>query len=190
MVKSLRDIVELAKARGTRTCAVVAAEDPEVLLAVDEAVNCGIAKSILIGNLHKIEEAAGIAGVDISKHELVEEDDPPTAARKGVKLVSEGERVGQITNSPLTLPTFTPPTGSLNGISEIAKAAEAPMSAVMSGSLSCSTDNTVQTTCTSCLNPSGNKGLRGLSIIRAEIVAASEGLPSRFIQPPGIFPTA
>lgn len=91
MVKSLRDIVELAKARGTRTCVVVAAEDPEVLLAVDEAVNCGIAKSILIGNLHKIEEAAGIAGVDMSKHELVEEDDPPTAARKGVKLVSEGE---------------------------------------------------------------------------------------------------
>jgi ribosome-binding factor A len=26
--------------------------------------------------------------------------------------------------------------------------------------------------------------------IRAEMVAASEGLPSRFIQPPGIFPTA
>jgi phosphate butyryltransferase len=91
MVKSLRGIVELAKARGTKTCVVVAADDPEVLLAVDEAVSCGIAKSILVGNLHKIEEAAGTAGVDISKHELIEENDPLTTARKGVKLVSEGE---------------------------------------------------------------------------------------------------
>ena len=91
MVRSLRDIVELAKARGTKTCVVVAAEDPEVLLAIDEAVSCGIAKSILVGNLNKIEEAAGIAGVDISKHELVEEDGPAAAARRGVRLVSEGQ---------------------------------------------------------------------------------------------------
>jgi len=91
MVRSLRDIVELAKARGAKTCVVVAAEDPEVLLAIDEAVSCGIAKSILVGNLNKIEEAAGIAGVDISKHELVEEDGPAAAARRGVRLVSEGQ---------------------------------------------------------------------------------------------------
>jgi phosphate butyryltransferase len=91
MVRSLRDIVELAKARGTKTCVVVAAEDPEVLLAMDEAVTHGIARSILIGNLRGIEEAADTAGVDISKHELVEEDDPPTAARRGVQLVSEGK---------------------------------------------------------------------------------------------------
>jgi phosphate butyryltransferase len=91
MVRSLRGIVELAKARGTKTCVVVAAEDPEVLVAIDEAVTHGVARSILIGNLLKIEEAANIAGVDISKHELVEEDDPPTAARRGVQMVSQGE---------------------------------------------------------------------------------------------------
>lgn len=91
MVRSLRGIVELAKARGTKTCVVVAAEDPEVLVAIDEAVTHGVARSILIGNLLRIEEAADIAGVDISKHELIEEADPPTAARRGVHMVSEGD---------------------------------------------------------------------------------------------------
>jgi len=91
MVSSLRGIAELAKARGTKTCVVVAAEDPEVLVAIDEAVAYGIARSILIGNLLKIEQAADIAGVDISRHTLVEEDNPSTAARRGVLMVSQGE---------------------------------------------------------------------------------------------------
>ena len=50
-------------------------------------------------------------------------------------------------------------------------------------------DKTVDIICTSFLNPSGNNGLIGLSIIRAANVAASLGLPSLLINPPGIFPT-
>ena len=52
-----------------------------------------------------------------------------------------------------------------------------------------STDKTVLTTCTSFLISSGNIGLIGLSIILAARVAASVGLPSLFINPPGILPT-
>lgn len=91
MARSLGDILELARARGTKTCVVVAAEDPEVLLAVDEAVTCGIAMSILIGNLSGVERAAGIAGVDLCKHVIIEEEDPSAAARRGVQMVAAGE---------------------------------------------------------------------------------------------------
>ena len=81
MAKSLRDIVERAKARGAKTCAVVAPEDPEVLVAVDQGVSSGITKSILIGDLSRIEEAASRGGIDLSNHELIEEKDPSAAAR-------------------------------------------------------------------------------------------------------------
>lgn len=91
MAKPLRDIVERAKARGAKTCAVVAPEDPEVLVAVDQGVSSGITKSILIGDLSRIEEAASRGGIDLSNHELIEEKDPSAAARKGVRLVSQGE---------------------------------------------------------------------------------------------------
>ena len=91
MVRSLRDIVGLAKSRGTKTCVVVAAEDSEVLLAVDEAVSHEIVRGILVGNRTRIERAADIAGVDISKHEIIEKDDPSAAARRGVQLVAAGE---------------------------------------------------------------------------------------------------
>ena len=43
--------------------------------------------------------------------------------------------------------------------------------------------------CTSCLKSSLNKGRIGLSIILAARVAASVGLPSLLINPPGILPT-
>ena len=61
--------------------------------------------------------------------------------------------------------------------------------AVSSGEQSWSTDNTIEITCTSFLNPFGNSGRIGRSIIRAARVAASLGRPSLLIKPPGIFPT-
>ena len=91
--------------------------------------------------------------------------------------------------SPLTFPTFTAATGPLNGILEIDTAIDEPSKAVSSGELSWSTDNTVFTICTSFLKSSGNNGLSGLSIIRDANVAASVGLPSLFMNPPGILPT-
>ena len=52
-----------------------------------------------------------------------------------------------------------------------------------------STLNTVFTTCTSFLKFSSNIGLIGLSITLAVSVAESLGLPSLFMNPPGILPT-
>jgi len=72
----------------------------------------------------------------------------------------------------------------------MASAADAPISAAISVSLSKSYAKTVQIICTSLRKPSGNKGRIGLSIKRDFKVSASEGLPSRRKKPPGILPTA
>ena len=111
------------------------------------------------------------------------------ATVKSISDTSSSSGVGLIINSPLTLPTLTPAIGPSNGTFEIQVAKLEPNIAVSSGELSLSTDNTVFTTCTSFLKSSGNIGLIGLSIILAAKVAASVGLPSLLINPPGIFPT-
>ena len=67
---------------------------------------------------------------------------------------------------------------------------ELPNIAAITGSQSYSTDNTVDITWTSFLNPSSNRGRIGLSIRRAANVASVPGLPSLLKNPPGIFPTA
>lgn len=91
MVKSLDDLVNMAKAAGPRTCAVVAAEDPEVLLTADEAARLGVARCILVGNTAGIEKAASEVGVGLSEYEIVEERDGAAAARKGVEMVKAGK---------------------------------------------------------------------------------------------------
>ena len=111
------------------------------------------------------------------------------ATVKSISDFSSSSGVGFIINSPFTLPTFTPAIGPSNGICEILVASEDPNIAANSGELSVSTDKTVLTTCTSFLKSSGNIGLIGLSIILAAKVAASVGLPSLLINPPGILPT-
>ena len=111
------------------------------------------------------------------------------ATVKSISDTSSSAGVGFITNSPFTLPTFTPAIGPSNGILEIQVASEEPNIAASSGELSVSTDKTVLTICTSFLKSSGNIGRIGLSIIRAARVAASVGRPSLLIKPPGILPT-
>ena len=102
---------------------------------------------------------------------------------------SHSSTVGLIINSPLTRPTLTPAIGPSNGTLDIQVHNEEPNIAAISGELSGSTLNTVFTICTSFLKFSGNNGLIGLSIIRAAKVAASVGLLSLLINPPGILPT-
>lgn len=90
MVRSLDDLVRMAQDAGPRTCAVVAAADPEVLLAADEAARRGIARCVLIGDPVAIGKAASEVGLDLSGYDVVEERDAGAAARTGVAMVSSG----------------------------------------------------------------------------------------------------
>ncbi len=98
--------------------------------------------------------------------------------------------VGLITILSLTYPTATAAVGPPKGISDIESAADAPIIAHISGEQSCSTDNTKQSITTSFLKSFGNNGLIGLSIALDVKIAFSDGFPSLFVNPPGIFPTA
>ena len=79
--------------------------------------------------------------------------------------------------------------GPLKGQPDIASAADVPIIAGISGSVSKSADMTVQTTCTSFMKPSAKSGRMGRSIRREVKVSFSLGRPSRLKNPPGILPT-
>ena len=89
---------------------------------------------------------------------------------------------------PSLYPTLEPPTGPLNGIPEIDKAADTPSIAIISGSTLLFAETTLIMTCTSFIKPSGNRGLIGLSISLEVNVSFSLGRPSLFRKPPGILP--
>ena len=98
--------------------------------------------------------------------------------------------VGFTTNFLSIRPIRTPAIGPLNGISDTHNAQDAPIIAANSGALSCSKLKTVAIICTSFRKPSGNNGRIGRSINLAHKIPDSCGLPSRLINPPGIFPPA
>ena len=98
-------------------------------------------------------------------------------------------RVGLRTISPSTRPTAMPAIGPFQGISEIEIAIEVAIIPAISGELSGSTARTVITTETSLRISFGNSGRIGLSTQREVRIAFSDGLPSRFVKDPGIFPT-
>ena len=98
--------------------------------------------------------------------------------------------VGFSTYCPSIMPTRAAPTGPMNGMPDSVRAAEQPIRATMSGSLSMSWDRTVAITWTSLRNPSGNSGRIGRSIRRLFSTSASDGRPSRLKNPPGILPAA
>ena len=89
-----------------------------------------------------------------------------------------------------TMPTKTEPVGPCQGISEIDKAIELPSIASGSGIMFVSTERAVAITVTSLKIPFGKSGRIGLSIRRETKIALSLALPSLFLKPPGILPTA
>ena len=75
-------------------------------------------------------------------------------------------------------------------MSDMVKAADAPIMAIMSYGLVVSDDSGVVTTWTSFRKSFGNRGRIGRSVSRAIRIEWVEGLPSRLKKLPGIFPRA
>ncbi len=90
-LKSLDKFIEIAKSKGKKKIAIAAAEDAPVLTAVKSAAENNICEPVMIGDKSKIEEIAGSIDFDCSPYEIIEEKNPPEAARKAVRLVKEGE---------------------------------------------------------------------------------------------------
>lgn len=94
MLKDLNQIMEMAKARTTRTLVVAAAEDEHVLEAVKEARAQNIVEPILVGDELKVKELASKIGFDLQGVEIHHEPNPAKASVKAVALIREGK--GQI----------------------------------------------------------------------------------------------
>ena len=90
-MKSLNDILNLAKKIGPKKMAVALAEDEEVLLALEQARKEGIAEGVLVGTREKIEELALKNKIDIQKFEIDEEVDGFTASLKCCELINKGK---------------------------------------------------------------------------------------------------
>ncbi|WP_372998913.1 phosphate butyryltransferase [Lutispora sp.] len=91
MIKAFDEIVKYAKEKGPKTLAVAVAQDAEVLNAVNNAKDLGIAEAILVGDKEEIVKAAASCGVDIAKFSIIDEKDKAQACKKAVSLISEGK---------------------------------------------------------------------------------------------------
>lgn len=90
MVKSIDELLKLAKEAPGRKIAVAAAHDPNVMQAVCEAFRIGIADAVLIGDKAEIEEivaAEGLAG----KFEIISSESDAQSARLAVELAASGK---------------------------------------------------------------------------------------------------
>lgn len=88
---TFQQIIEYAKTGSQKKIAVVAADDADVLLAVNEAKSQGIAEPVLIGDARKIKAIAGEQGFDLLDCVYIDEEDHAAAAKKGVELAAAGE---------------------------------------------------------------------------------------------------
>ena len=105
VLKSLNDIVELAKGKETRRLVVAAAADKPVLEAVKNAYKEGIIIPVLVGNKSEIERISNEIDFDLSNVEIYEENNPAIASVKAVSLIREGKAEilmkGLVSTAPL-----------------------------------------------------------------------------------------
>ena len=86
----LKDIKNLLHSDKKMKLAVVAAEEENVLLAVDDAYKNNIVIPILIGDEQKIKEIANEANINIESYEIVCSNSLEESAKIAVKMVSDG----------------------------------------------------------------------------------------------------
>jgi phosphate butyryltransferase len=90
-MKSLNDILNLAKKIGPKKVAVALAEDEEVLLALEQAREEGIAEGILVGTREKMEELALQSKIELEKFEIQQETDEFQASFRCCELINRGK---------------------------------------------------------------------------------------------------
>lgn len=71
--------------------AVAAAQDGDVLTALDEARRQGIVEPLLVGKRRSIEALCDDLGLDLGSCEIVDEVDDEVASRRAVSLAASGE---------------------------------------------------------------------------------------------------
>ena len=91
VTKSLAELKTKAREYGPLSVSIAAAADEEVLLAVKEARELGIATPLLVGNEQQIRELATKIDFDLTDVTVYNEPKTTNCARRAVELVSSGK---------------------------------------------------------------------------------------------------
>ncbi len=91
VIKNLDDLIIAAKKQKTMRLVIAAAQDSDVLSAVVKAYEESIIEPILVGAKKVIDEIALKENLDLSKFEIIDEEDMQKSAEISVRLVSEGK---------------------------------------------------------------------------------------------------
>jgi len=90
-MRTFEEVLHEAQSYGPRTISVACSHDLDVLTSVSEAMDTGIADSLLFGDAEKTRAIAEKNGLDISSASIVDVKDPADAAMKAVQAVSAGD---------------------------------------------------------------------------------------------------
>lgn len=90
-ITKISEILERVRGKAKKTIAVAAAQDGEVLKAVQKAVQYGLANAVLVGDSQEIKKAAEAEGIPLDEFQIIHEADKAEACKKAVILVSSGK---------------------------------------------------------------------------------------------------
>lgn len=91
MIELIQRAKALSAERGRVRIAVAAAQDEDVLVAVEAARRDGLAEAILVGDRSLIESLARDHSVDLAKYQVVDEPDVVRSAAVAVDCVRRGD---------------------------------------------------------------------------------------------------
>lgn len=91
MIKNFTELLEAAKLQKRMKIVVAAAQDDDVIKAVSQAKEMGLAEPVLVGDETKIKDIMGKLGLNSSDYEIINEPDLVQAARTSVELVRNGK---------------------------------------------------------------------------------------------------
>lgn len=91
MVRTFKDIHNLAKKKGKKTLVVPSAEEKVTLLAVYKGIEEGFINATLIGNREKINRVIDELKIKRDIFEIVDSDSPEESAKIAVDFIREGK---------------------------------------------------------------------------------------------------
>ncbi|MGQ9618598.1 MAG: bifunctional enoyl-CoA hydratase/phosphate acetyltransferase [Candidatus Aminicenantia bacterium] len=91
MIRSFKEIHDLARKKGKRTLVVPSAEDKVTILSVYTAVKEGLIDGILIGKIDRIEKVLNELNIEKKYFEIIESDTPEESATRAVEMVRSGK---------------------------------------------------------------------------------------------------
>ena len=91
MIKSFKDISNLARKKGPKMAAVLAPEDTEFMNAVKISWEMGYIEPVLIGDTKKMEEAAQKVAFNIDQFKKIPQTEQQAISNQGINMLFSGE---------------------------------------------------------------------------------------------------